>query len=462
MRMPNVLIIDDEKNLVNSLVFSLEEEGMTVDAAYTGKDGLVAIETKTPDLVLLDLKLPDQSGFDILDAIKVMTSPPTTIMISAHGDTRAAVEAVKKGAQDYITKPFDLDELILLIQRNHKHRQLSEEVAYRRGQEVNTHGLIGTSDAMKTLLQQVERVGKSSARTILLQGPSGSGKTLIAKALHGVKDKSAPFVALNCASLPENLLEAELFGAEKGAYTGADKRRTGLVELANGGTLFLDEIGELPLPLQAKLLTFLETHRFRSVGGQAEIEADIRVIAASNRDLHAEALSGTFREDLFYRLNVMPLNIPCLAERKEDIPQLVDEFVIDLTLQEGGSPIMIPPETLTLFNEYRWPGNIRELRNTIERLTILHAGETILPTHLPPEIASLSGTSVSTVSYIKPDEVKNDSSLANEMYKREAECIREALLQFRGRKGEAASSLGISRHALKRRMQKLGLTGEDC
>lgn len=461
MRKPNVLIIDDEKNLVSSLIFSLEEEGMTVNAAYTGKDGLAAIEAKTPDIVLLDLKLPDQSGFDILDVIKTMPAPPTTIMISAHGDTRAAVEAVKKGAQDYITKPFDLDELILLILRNHKHRQLSEEVAYRREREASTHGLIGSSDAMQTLLLQVERIGRSSARTILLQGPSGSGKTIVAKALHSVRDRGAPFVSVNCASLPENLLEAELFGAEKGAYTGADKRRTGLVELAHGGTLFLDEIGELPLALQAKLLTFLETHRFRAVGGHTEIEADIRVIAASNRDLQAEAQSGAFRQDLFYRLNVMPLSIPSLVDRRQDIPQLVAEFSQDLALQEGCSPITIAPETIALLIDYHWPGNIRELRNTIERLTILHAGETIEPGRLPPEIA---GTTKAT----KPGDgdsgafdTDGESSLADEMAKREAECIREALLQSRGRKGDAASSLGISRHALKRRMQKLGLTGDE-
>lgn len=460
MRKPNVLIIDDEKNLVSSLIFSLEEEGMTVHGAHTGKDGLAAIEAKTPDIVLLDLRLPDQSGFDILDIIKTMPAPPTTIMISAHGDTRAAVEAVKKGAQDYITKPFDLDELILLILRNHKHRQLSEEVAYRREQEANTHGLIGTSNIMRTLLQQVELIGKSSARTILLQGPSGSGKTIIAKALHSVKDKLAPFVSVNCASFPENLLEAELFGAEKGAYTGADKRRSGLVELANGGTLFLDEIGELPLSLQAKFLTFLETHRFRAVGGQIEIEADIRVIAASNRDLQAEAQSGSFREDLFYRLNVMPLTIPCLADRREDIPQLVAGFSADLALQEGCSQIIIPPETLALLCDYQWPGNIRELRNTIERLTILHAGEMVSPAQLPPEIASATKTQVEGSADIGLHEIESDSSLANEIFKRESECIREALLLSKGRKGDAANFLGISRHALRRRMQKLGLTGE--
>jgi len=459
MRKPNVLIIDDEENLVSSLIFSLEEEGMIVHSAGTGKDGLAAIDAKTPDIVLLDLKLPDQSGFDILDTIKTMAAPPTTIMISAHGDTRAAVEAVKKGAQDYITKPFDLDELIHLIQRNHQHRQLSEEVAYRREQDADAPGLIGNSEAMRALLQQVERIGNSSARNILLLGPSGSGKTVIAKALHSVKDKGAPFVSVNCASLSESLLEAELFGAEKGAYTGADKRRTGLVELANGGTLFLDEIGELSLPLQAKFLTFLETHSFRSVGGQFEIEADIRVIAASNRDLQAEAQSGAFREDLFYRLNIMPLVIPCLADRKEDIPLLVTEFSIDLALQEGCSPIIIPTETLSLLCEYQWPGNVRELRNTLERLTILHAGETVSPMQLPPEIAGIGKVQVAGSSQSAFNDPATENSLADEIFKLEAERIREALLQSHGRKGDAANYLGISRHALKRRMQKLGLTG---
>ena len=461
MRKPTVLIIDDEKNLVSSLMFSLEEEEMTVFAAYDGKSGLAEIEKQTPDVVLLDLKLPDQSGFEVLDQVQALPAPPVTIMISAHGDTRAAVEAVKKGAQDYITKPFDLDELILLIQRNHKHRQLTEEVAYRRERESEVHGLVGHSLAMQKLLDQVERIGKSSARTILLQGPSGSGKTLIAKALHATKDKAAPFVSVNCASLPENLLEAELFGAEKGAYTGADKRRTGLVELANGGTLFLDEIGELPLTLQAKLLTFLETHRFRAVGGQKEIDADLRVIAASNRDLQTEAQAGTFREDLFYRLNVMPLTIPSLAERKEDIPVLTSNFVTELAAQEGCKPIRLTSETLTRLCNYDWPGNIRELRNTIERLTILHAGESISVDRLPPEIIGSSAQMPPLMT--GKDSASNEShgSLTSEIAKREAQCILDALTQSNGRKGEAANSLGISRHALKRRMQKLGLTGDE-
>lgn len=461
MRKPTVLIIDDEKNLVSSLMFSLEEEEMTVFAAYDGKSGLAEIEKQTPDVVLLDLKLPDQSGFEVLDQVQALPAPPVTIMISAHGDTRAAVEAVKKGAQDYITKPFDLDELILLIQRNHKHRQLTEEVAFRRERESEVHGLVGQSLVMQKLLDQVERIGKSSARTILLQGPSGSGKTLIAKALHATKDKAAPFVSVNCASLPENLLEAELFGAEKGAYTGADKRRTGLVELANGGTLFLDEIGELPLTLQAKLLTFLETHRFRAVGGQKEIDADLRVIAASNRDLQTEAQAGTFREDLFYRLNVMPLTIPSLAERKEDIPVLTSNFVTELAAQEGCKPIRLTSETLTRLCNYDWPGNIRELRNTIERLTILHAGESISFDRLPPEIIGSSDQMPLPVTEKDAHSNESHGSLTSEIAKREAQCILDALAQSNGRKGEAANSLGISRHALKRRMQKLGLTGDE-
>lgn len=461
MRKPTVLIIDDEKNLVNSLMFSLEEEEMTVFAAYNGRSGIAEIEKQTPDVVLLDLKLPDQSGFEVLDQIQALPAPPITIMISAHGDTRAAVEAVKRGAQDYITKPFDLDELILLIQRNHNHRQLKEEVAYRREREADVHGLVGRSATMQKLLDQVDRIGKSSARTILLQGPSGSGKTLIAKALHAKRDRAAPFISVNCASLPENLLEAELFGAEKGAYTGADKRRTGLVELANGGTLFLDEIGELPLPLQAKLLTFLETHRFRAVGGQKEIDADLRVITASNRDLQTEAQAGTFREDLFYRLNVMPLTIPSLAERREDIPLLASNFARELAAQEGCKPIDLPPETLSVLGSYDWPGNIRELRNTIERLTILHAGESIGVDRLPPEIIESAPQLKNSASGTDPWRNEMQGSLTSEIAKREAQCILEALAKSNGRKGDAANSLGISRHALKRRMQKLGLTGDE-
>ncbi len=306
--MADILIVDDETSLVNSLGFALRAEGYAVASAGTGEAGLLAAQASPPSLVLLDLRLPDGSGLDFLDRLRAALPDVPVVMISAHGDTRAAVQAVKRGAVDYLTKPFDLDDLLVTLRAALERQRMAQEIARYRAAELARGEMVGESPPVKSLLESVRRIGESSTSRVLLLGESGTGKALVARAIHAHGARArGPFVEVNCASLPEHLIEAELFGAEKGSYTGADQKRVGLATLADGGTLFLDEVGELPLPLQAKLLHFLEDGSYRPIGSVRSLTADCRVIAATNRDLAAEVRAGAFREDLFYRLNVVQL-----------------------------------------------------------------------------------------------------------------------------------------------------------
>ncbi len=442
----SVLVIDDERNLVRSISFSLRDEGMLVTGAYTGSEGLEQAKISSPDVVLLDLGLPDISGLEVLVKLKAQQPDLPVIMISAHGDTRSAVKAVKVGAIDYITKPFDLDELVLLIRRCTEHMRTLREIKFLRQKNNGTKQLVGDSKEMTLLRDGLERVGNSSGKTVLVTGPSGTGKALVARALHDIRFNDAPFIEVNCATLPEQLIEAELFGAERGAYTGANQRRSGLIDLADGGTLFLDEIGEVPINLQAKLLSFLENRSYRPVGAGRERQANVFVVAATNRNLKTEVDEGRFRADLFYRLNVLPVEIPALAKRHRDVELLVAHFSQQFALQEGCEAIVLNEAMLALLADYNWPGNIRELKNLIERLTILHPGKCIEEAMLPTEFQGLS--------QIDPHP-EGDYREAVEDHERQL--IIEALKESGWRKGLAAEKLGISRHALKRRIQRLKL-----
>lgn len=441
----SVLVIDDEHNLVRSIRFALQDQQMSVIGAHTGAEGLAVAEAERPDVILLDLGLPDISGLEVLPQLKAANPEVPVIMISAHGDTRAAVKAVKDGAVDYITKPFDWDELVLLIRRSSEHSRMAKELAFLRSQQTHRSKLVGYSPPMTRLHQMIEQVGGSNAKTLLINGPSGTGKALIARSLHDIRFGDAPFIEVNCAALPEQLIEAELFGAERGAYTGASQRRTGLIGLADGGTLFLDEIGELPLPLQAKLLSFLENRSYRPIGGTRELQAEVLIIAATNRDLKTEVDQGNFRSDLFFRLNVLPIKAPPLSDRPEDVELLINYFSEFFAAQEGCAQPVWSPEVIKRLRHYDWPGNVRELRNLVERMTILYPGEEILPQLLPDEY-------LGTVEEEQPS-----SDYADAVEARERELILEALRETGGRKGQAAERLGISRHALKRRIQRLGI-----
>ena len=446
MATPHILIIDDEKRLVSSLIYGLKGHGIEAQGTYSGAAGIEAMEHLEPDIVFLDLRLPDASGLDVLRQVKTRWASLPVVMISAHGDTRAAVDAIKAGAEDYLTKPFELDEIVQMVRRTADRDRLAREVTYRRQEKTVEQGeLLGESPAIRELRGQVATVAQSGAGTVLLLGESGTGKALVARALHvGSRRAEGSFIEVNCAAMPENLLEAELFGVEKGAYTGAYQKRTGLAMLAHLGTLFLDEIAELPVPLQAKLLHFIENRRFRPIGANRERVTDVRVVAATNRDIEAEVKQGAFRADLFYRLNVMPLKLPRLTELGDDILLLAEYFSGALARTEGCGRIRLDAAVKDRFLAYGWPGNVRELKNLIERLTILYPGKTITPVQLPPEFhISVPGAK---------------GVINNRLAETERDILLRALGDAGGHKGRAAEALGISRHALKRRLQRLNLS----
>lgn len=457
--MASILIIDDESSLVRSLSFALEDEGHAVQGAGTAAAGLQAAAQLQPDLILLDLKLPDMSGLDVLEALKVQQTTAQVIMISAHGDTRSAVKAVKLGAADYITKPFDLDDLSMTIRAILERRQMAAELAFHRGETLRDSGLLGESPAMRELTATIERIAASNAARILVLGESGTGKALVARAIHAASPRAAgPLIEINCASLPEQLIEAELFGAEKGAYTGAHQRRVGLVALADKGTLFLDEIGELPLALQAKLLHFLENGQYRPIGSGRTQTADVRVVAATNRDLAAAASEGSFREDLYFRLNIIQLNIPPLRERGSDVLALITHFSGMFAREERSRSIVLSAEAQQALLAYRWPGNVRELKNLIERFTILYPGGRIDRAALPRELVNAGQVPAAAPAALATPPQPGTPNIEDTLASTERALMLTALHQAGGHKGQAAERLGISRHAFKRRLQRLGIS----
>jgi DNA-binding NtrC family response regulator len=448
--MSSILIIDDEAALVASLAFALRGEGYEVIGVGTAAEGLRISERPPPSLVLLDLRLPDGSGLEVLEKLLVLLPGVPVIMMSAHGDTRVAVKSVKLGAFDYLTKPFELDEMLLTIRAALERERMTQEIARYREATLAGGELVGESKAVRALAEATRQVGASHAHRVLLLGESGTGKALVARALHSLSARAkGPFVEVNCAALPEQLIEAELFGAEKGSYTGALQRRVGLATLADGGTLFLDEVGELPLALQAKLLHFLEDGTYRPIGSGRPLLSDARVVAATNRDLASGVRDGSFREDLYYRLNVVHLSVPPLRDRGRDILLLARHFAERYAREERCAPVQFPPEAEVVLLAYRWPGNVRELRNLVERLTILSPGRVISPSDLPMASATTAPPPGPSPAPPRTIEAELEAS--------ERALVLSALQQAEGHRGRAATVLGISRHALKRRLQRLGL-----
>ncbi len=383
--MPNILVVDDKDSMRNMLVETLMEEGYRVDAAEDGRKALDLVRNKSYDLILTDLKMPNLDGLEVLSEIKNLDSESMVIVMTAYGTIEDAVQAMKNGAFDFITKPFDTEHLCFLINRALENRRLKAENSLLREEVLADQGLdniIGKNAKMIELGQLIQKVSKSDA-SVLLQGESGTGKELFAKAIHSLSNrKDRPYVAINCAAIPRELLENELFGSEKGAFTGAHARKMGKFEIANGGTIFLDEIGDMDIALQAKLLRVLQEKNFERLGGNKTVDVDVRVIAATNKDLNDLIRVKKFREDLYYRLSVFPMNIPPLRERQDDIPALADYF-IDKYCMEMKKPVKsLTREAVELLEKYHWPGNVRELENTIERAVILAEGKKISPEHL--------------------------------------------------------------------------------
>jgi DNA-binding NtrC family response regulator len=388
----NLLIVDDEASLRDFLSIVFEEEGWAVETAASLEEAHAALLRKEPDVVLCDLMLPDGSGIDFIREMKANSPSLPFVMITAHTSTRSAVEALKAGALDYIAKPFDIEELKIIVRKAVERKELEDENVHLRTaleERFTFANIIGKSAKMQEIFSIVQRIAKTMS-TVLISGESGTGKELIARAIHYNSDRRGKFVSINCGALPETLLESELFGHERGAFTGAIREKRGLFQEADRGTIFLDEIGETSLAMQIKLLRVLQERMVRKVGSNVESAVDVRVLAATNRDLAGSIREGTFREDLFYRINVIPIALPPLRLRKEDIPVLVDHFIEKFCLRMEVPRKRISADAMRAIEKYHWPGNVRELENVVERMIALEASD-LLSTKSLPEHVLLGG-----------------------------------------------------------------------
>ncbi|GAB6059763.1 sigma-54-dependent transcriptional regulator [Desulfonatronum parangueonense] len=390
--MAQIVIVDDEEDIRITLRGILEDEGHEVLEAGSGEEGLALLAGLNPDLCFLDIWLPGMDGLDVLEHLQITAPNLPMIMISGHGNIETAVTAIKKGAFDFIEKPLSLEKVLVTTAKAVEFKELRQENMVLRSQIRNSRvqNLTGETPQIQQLRQQVLQVAPTEA-WVLITGENGTGKEIVARSLHHLSRRNGkPLVEMNCAAIPEELIESELFGHEKGAFTSADKAQIGKFELAHGGTLFLDEIGDMSLKTQAKILRILQEQRFERVGGRKTIQVDVRVIAATNKDLTEEIRAGRFREDLYYRLKVFPLHVPPLRHRTEDIPLLLASFMEDLVKTQGFKTLRFPPETMRRLQQYPWPGNVRELKNFLERLCIMFPGQCITVEMLPPEMFSTS------------------------------------------------------------------------
>lgn len=444
--MSTILIVDDNETLNASLEAFLGDEGCEVFTATTAEDGLDTIKNGLIDVVLLDLKLPGMNGLDALRRCKEIDKDISVIMMTAHGQIETAVEAMKSGAYDYVSKPFKFDEMKIVIDKTLERASLKNQIKRER---LKFDNVIGESKQIRSVYQVLKKIIDSDATTILIQGETGTGKGLLAQTIHyHSKRKEKPFIELNCSSMPENLVESELFGHEKGAFTDAKRSKKGLIEEADGGTAFLDEIGDLHLSVQVKLLKVIEEKTFRRIGALKDIAVDIRIISATNRDLESLVDKGDFREDLFYRLNVVQIYVPPLRERKEDIPVLANHFLERYNAEFGKEIRSISSEAMQLLIDHPWWGNVRELKNTIERTCLLENSEVIRPEHL----------SLRTKRRARKSSQENNfaCSLDLPIDRVEKLYIKRMLERTNGNKSKALKLLGISRNTLDKKLREMG------
>jgi DNA-binding NtrC family response regulator len=451
-----VLIVDDDPVILEVIGDILKTQGYQVVVAPNGGAGIRELERSYFDLVLTDLVMPDVDGMEVLDYVVTKTPKTSCIILTGHGTIKSSVEAIKKGAFDYITKPITADELLVVIEKALKFRNLEEENLRLKRELKESYGydnLIGTSNAIRKIYDLIEKVADTDG-TVLISGASGTGKELIARAIHYNSSRSdRPLVVINCGAIPEELLESELFGHEKGAFTGAYKSRIGRFEMANGGTIFLDEIGEMSPALQVKLLRVLQEKKFERVGGTKTIHVDVRIIAATNKNLTAVINKGKFREDLYYRLNVIPIKVAPLKQRKSDIPLLIDYFLKNFQKGEEKRITGFSPEAMDAMLRYDWPGNVRELENVIKRLTILCDGEVAKVEDLPEHIPQKRGS-------IHPSEevfLENGVTLHQAVEDYEKRLILDALERSNWVKTRAAKLLNINRTTLVEKIKKQNL-----
>ncbi|WP_243370655.1 sigma-54 dependent transcriptional regulator [Geotalea sp. SG265] len=447
-----ILLIDDDTSLRRVLEYNLQEEGYEVITAVDGESGLALFAEHAPSLVITDLKMPGISGFQVLSAVKERSPATLVIVITAFGAIDTAIEAMKLGAHDYITKPFNRDQLKLVVKKALELRGLTEEnrlLKEELTERAEFRNIVGISPGMEQVFHVVRKVADTDA-TVLITGESGTGKELVAKSIHSLSSRrSCPFVPINCAAIPRELLESELFGHVKGAFTGAIRDKTGKLETADGGTLFLDEVGELPVDLQPKLLRALQERVVEPVGGTSPRRIDIRVIAATNVDLEKAIEEGSFREDLFYRLSIIPVHLPPLRERADDVLLLIKHFAA----KHGGTGVSFTPKALEALKRYHWPGNVRELENTIERLLIMRNGDTIDIGDIPAKILGTKKAPEGGIINLP------ESGYSLEQLEREI--VVEALERSDWNQTAAARFLRIPRHTLIYRMEKYNITPQE-